>query len=130
MGRIHSFPFADLLRQSVYSRLAGYEDVNDAERLCHDSAFRLIGSEKVWDRGAALTSRLQIFETDMLAEDENFAGLGRFNRALICKAETMDSGYQRERCLRSGSEKRQVWAWGFSGDVRLTRSVVCGSTRR
>ena len=26
-------PFADLLRQSVYSRLAGYEDVNDAQRL-------------------------------------------------------------------------------------------------
>ncbi len=26
-------PFADLLRQSVYSRLAGYEDVNDAEQL-------------------------------------------------------------------------------------------------
>jgi hypothetical protein len=25
--------FADLLRQSVYSRLAGYEDVNDAEQL-------------------------------------------------------------------------------------------------
>jgi hypothetical protein len=24
---------ADLLRQAVYSRLAGYEDVNDAERL-------------------------------------------------------------------------------------------------
>ena len=35
-------PFADLLRQSVYSRLAGYEDVNDAERLCHDPAFRLV----------------------------------------------------------------------------------------
>ena len=44
------FPFADLLRQSVYSRLAGYEDLNDAERLSQDPTFRLIGSEKVWDR--------------------------------------------------------------------------------
>ncbi|MBI3669414.1 MAG: IS1380 family transposase [Acidobacteria bacterium] len=85
-------PFADLLRQSVYSRLAGYEDVNDAERLSHDATFRLVGSEKIWDRGAALTSRLQTFETEMLAEEENFAGLARLNRALIGRAEAMDSG--------------------------------------
>ena len=52
------FSLADLLRQSVYSRLAGYEDVNDAERLSQDPVFRLIGSEKLWARGAALTSRL------------------------------------------------------------------------
>ena len=50
---------ADLFRQSVYSRLAGYEDVNDAERLSQDPTFRLIGSEKIWERGGALTSRLQ-----------------------------------------------------------------------
>jgi hypothetical protein len=37
----------DLVRQSVYSRLAGYEDVNDAERLAQDLAFRLIGSRKI-----------------------------------------------------------------------------------
>ena len=37
----------DLVRQSVYSRLAGYEDVNDAERLAQDPAFRLIGSSKM-----------------------------------------------------------------------------------
>ena len=67
-GRNTQFPFADLLRQSVYSRLAGYEDLNDAERLSQDPTFRLIGSEKIWDRGAALTSRLQSFETEMLAE--------------------------------------------------------------
>ena len=70
-GKNTQFPFADLLRQSVYSRLAGYEDLNDAERLSQDPTFRLIGSEKVWDRGAALTSRLQTFETEMLAEEEN-----------------------------------------------------------
>ena len=88
------FSFADLLRQSVYSRLAGYEDVNDAERLSHDPTFRLIGSEKIWDRGAALTSRLQSFETELLAEEENFAGLARLNRELIGKAEALDSPYR------------------------------------
>jgi hypothetical protein len=55
-GKNTQFPFADLLRQSVYGRLAGYEDVNDAERLSQVPTFRLIGSEKVWDRVAALTS--------------------------------------------------------------------------
>ena len=44
------FTFADLLRQSVYSRLAGYEDVNDAERLSQDPALRLMGSEKIGER--------------------------------------------------------------------------------
>ena len=84
-------PFADLLRQSVYSRLAGYEDVNDAEQLSRDPTFRLIGSEKNWDRGAALPSRLQTFETELLAEEEHFAGLARVNRELIGNAEAIDS---------------------------------------
>jgi hypothetical protein len=88
------FSFADLLRQSVYSRLAGYEDVNDAERLSRDPTFRLIGSEKIWDRGAALPSRLQTFETELLAEEGNFAGLARLNRELIGKAEGLDSPYR------------------------------------
>ena len=76
-------PLADLLRQSVYSRLAGYEDMNDAERLSQDPTFRLIGSEKIWERGAALTSRLQTFDTEMLAGEGNFWGLARLNRELI-----------------------------------------------
>jgi hypothetical protein len=66
---------SDLLRQSVYSRLAGYEDVNDAERLSQDPTFRLICSKKILERGAALTSRLQSFETEVLTQEENLAGL-------------------------------------------------------
>ncbi len=40
----------DLLRQSVYSRLAGYEDMNGAERLSQDPAFRMIRSRKIRER--------------------------------------------------------------------------------
>ena len=48
-GRNSQLPLTDLVRQSVYSRLAGYEDVNDAERLSQDPAFRLIGSRRSWN---------------------------------------------------------------------------------
>jgi hypothetical protein len=48
--------------------------VNDAERLSQDPTFRLIGSEKIWDPGAALTSRLQSFETEMLAAEKTSPG--------------------------------------------------------
>jgi len=84
-------PLADLLRQSIYSRLAGYEDVNDAARLSQDPTFRLIGSRKIWERGAALTSRLQSFETEVLTQADNLAGLAALNRELIGRAEAIDS---------------------------------------
>jgi hypothetical protein len=82
---------ADLLRQSIYSRLAGYEDVNDAARLSQDPTFRLLGSEKILERGAALTSRLQSFETSVLTQEDNLAGLAALDRDLIAKAEAIDS---------------------------------------
>jgi hypothetical protein len=84
------FPLADLLRQSVYSRLAGYKDLNDAVRVSADPTFRLIGSKKNWDRGGALTSRLQSFEAGMLASEENLLGLMAVNRELISQAEPQD----------------------------------------
>jgi len=86
-GKKPSCPPADLLRQSVCGRPTGYEDLNDAERVAQDPTFRLIGSEKIWERGAALTSRLQSFETEMLAEKDNFAGLARINREPIGRVE-------------------------------------------
>jgi hypothetical protein len=70
-GKNTQLPLADLLRQSVYSRLAGCEDLNHAQKLSQDPTFQLIGSEKIWERGAALTSRLQSFETEVLARGEN-----------------------------------------------------------
>jgi hypothetical protein len=86
-GKNIQLPLPDLLRQSIYSRLAGYEDVNDAERLSQHPMFRLIGSEKIWDRGAALPSRLHWFETEVLSREENLEGRSRINRELLAKAE-------------------------------------------
>ena len=80
------FSLADLLRQSVYSRLAGYEDLNDAVRVSADPTFRLIGSPKMWDRGAALTSTLHWFETELLTQETNLVGLRAVNRAVLAQA--------------------------------------------
>ena len=80
------FSLADLLRQSVYSRLAGYEDLNDAVRVSADPTFRLIGSSKIWDRGTALTSTLHWFETELLTREENLLGLMAVNREVLAQA--------------------------------------------
>lgn len=45
-GRNIQHGMRSLLRQSVYSRLAGYEDVNDAQRLALDPAMRVITGKK------------------------------------------------------------------------------------
>src|ERR1019366_1362757 len=89
-GRNTQLPLPDLLRQSVYSRLAGYEDLNDAERLSQDPTFRLIGSEKIRDRGAALPSRLHWFETEVLTQAANLRGPALIKRDAIAKAERQE----------------------------------------
>ena len=64
-----------LLRQSIYGRLAGYEDTNDAARLRVDPAVHRIVGERAKDRVAASTSELSRFETEILATDENLNNL-------------------------------------------------------
>jgi uncharacterized membrane protein len=93
-GRNTQFPLAVLFRQSAYSRLAGYEDLNDAIRLASDPTFRRMGSEKVWERGVALTSTLHWFETESLAREENLTGLVRLNRELVARAEGVGSHHR------------------------------------
>ena len=64
-----------MLRQSVFGRLAGYEDVNDADRLGRDPAMRWIVGGKAVTRDAASTSQMGRFETEWLASDDNLVAL-------------------------------------------------------
>lgn len=66
---------AGLLRQSVFGRLAGYEDVNDAERLCRDPAMRWVVGDRAISRYAASASQMGRFETKWLCRQENLAAL-------------------------------------------------------
>jgi hypothetical protein len=62
-------------RQSVFSRLAGYEDVNDADRLGHDPAMRWIVGGRAVTGQAASTSQMGSFETEVLTSEANLAAL-------------------------------------------------------
>ena len=66
-----------LLRQSTYSRPAGYEDVNDAERLAVDPAMRHVvgGRAARVDKEAASPSGVGRFETEMLSQPHNLTAL-------------------------------------------------------
>ncbi len=64
-----------LLRQSVYSRLAGYEDVNDADRLSVDPVMRHGVGGRAVDRTAASTGQVGRFETEVLTHPDNLAAL-------------------------------------------------------
>ena len=64
-----------LLRQSVFSRLAGYEDTNDAERLSEDPVMRHVIGGRAVDRKASSTSEIGRFETDVLTHPDNLAAL-------------------------------------------------------
>ena len=64
-----------MLRQSVFGRLAGYEDVNDADRLGRDPAMRWIVGGRAATKQAASTSQMGRFETEWLASDENLVAL-------------------------------------------------------
>ncbi len=64
-----------LLRQSVFGRLAGYEDVNDADRLCRDPAMRWVVGDWAISGSAASASQMGRFETKWLSRLENLAAL-------------------------------------------------------
>src|ERR1700738_4826966 len=74
-GRNGRHALVGLLRQSVFGRLAGYEDVNDAERLRHDPAMRWIVGGKAAQGRAASPSQMGRFETQWLTAEKNLLAL-------------------------------------------------------
>ena len=63
-----------LLRQLVYSLLAGYEDTNNAERLSQNPAMRVIVGQRVPERKAASTNTMSRFETEVLTRRRTWRG--------------------------------------------------------
>ena len=72
-NRLHSI--VALSRQSIFGRLAGYEDVNDADRLAFDPVMRQIVGGRAVDRQAASASQMARFETEVLTTQENLSAL-------------------------------------------------------
>jgi RHS repeat-associated protein len=81
-----------LLQQSVYARLAGYEDVNDQEALSRDPAMRAVIGRKALERNAASSQTVSRFETETLATEENIGALAAINGAWVARAMRVTKG--------------------------------------
>ncbi|NNM99490.1 MAG: IS1380 family transposase [Candidatus Eremiobacteraeota bacterium] len=108
-----------MFRQSVFGRLAEYEDVNDALRLRHDPAMRWIIGGKAAKGAGASPSQMGRFETNWLAKPENLATLtalsghwiDRVAKRRSCKrvALDMDSSVSPTH----GEQEKSVWNGHF-----------------
>src|SRR3954453_4628666 len=65
-GKNGRYRLAGLLRKAGFGGLAGYEDVNDAERLCRDPAMRWVVGDRAVTGSAASASQMGRFETKWL----------------------------------------------------------------
>jgi hypothetical protein len=80
----HQIP--GLLRQSIYARLAGYEDTNDHEGLSRDPAMRAVIGKRALERTAASSGTVSRFETDILTQVQNIDALATLNSSWVSKA--------------------------------------------
>jgi hypothetical protein len=78
-GRNIQHHLVPLLRQSIYSRLAGYDDTNDADRLAQDPAMRVVVGWRGSERNAASANTMSRFETELLTQEHNLKGLASMN---------------------------------------------------
>src|SRR5512135_3763734 len=83
-----------LLRQSIYSRLAGYEDLNDADRLRCDPTMRTVVNGRAKDHTAASTSELARFETETLSSPTNL------KRLMDLSGQWIDRAHQHQKLTK------------------------------
>lgn len=118
---------ADLLRQAVYSRLAGYEDVNDAERLAQDPTFRLNGfGENLGARSSADFPLAVVPDGAVDARRESlWAGRAQANRELVADQLAAKAGEDR----RTAGEICSLLL-AFSGGTASDAASVRGGAGR
>jgi Transposase DDE domain group 1 len=90
--------------QAVYGRLAGYEDVNDTERLARDPALGVMVGREGLDRLAASSSEMGRFETEWLATEANLVALADLSGAWIDRVHD-----RKPRCACSSSRWPTTW---------------------
>jgi len=133
-----------LVRQSVYSRLAGYEDTNDAERLAVDPAMRAVVGRRS-EKPAASTNTLSRFETQTLSEPDNLEKLTKLNGTWVARAGEhtqswriildLDSSESAVHGEQEGADYNGYFNWDFPYAllprlalcVSCTNSSCCGS---
>ena len=105
---------AGLLHQSVFARLAAYEDVNDADRLCRDPAMRWVAGDRAITGSAASASQMGRFETKWLCRPENLSALADLPGQWIDKVHqrrpprivVLDMDFERKPDLRRAGRQR------------------------
>jgi hypothetical protein len=107
-----------LLRQSLFGRLAGYEDVNDADRLCRDPAMCWVVGDRAIIGCAASASQMGRFETEWQARPENLTALADLPGQWVDNAPAATA---QDRRARHGFEREpDLWR---TGRKRLQRAL-------